>query len=505
MEMTSIARAGIVTIGDLLRVQADLSRDKIAVVDGDKQWGYRAFNQRVNQLAALLQSQGVERGDRVAILSENRSEFMELVFAGAKIGAIVAAQNWRLVADELQYCIQLVSPKIIFVSENQQALLAETGANIDEAICFGEQYEQLLTEFPANEPNVFVDADDGLIILYTSGTTGRPKGALIGHRAMIARYQVMAYDCKLSKDDTTFVWPPMFHMSGTDSSIGALISGGKLIISDGPDVDLMVDAINNEKLGRLSIMPGMIQPLIKKLREKNLKPKGIGQIGAMADLVPPREIAEITAILNAPYTNTFGATETGLAPASAGVLEIGIAPTNLAKTQTSFCEIKLVDAEDNEVPDGMPGELAIRSATLFSGYWNADEVNAHDFRGGWFHMGDVFVRNPDRTLSFVDRVKYLIKSGGENIYPAEIERVIMGDPRVSDAVVIRKADEKWGEVPVAFVSRHDEALTEDEIFARCREQLAGYKQPKAVNFVAFESFPRSTTGKIQRHEIEDWL
>ena len=322
---------------------------------------------------------------------------------------------------------------------------------------------------------------------------------------MIARFEVMAFDCGLSKGDTTFVWPPMFHMSGTDASIGALISGGQLIISDGPDVDRMVDAINRERLGRLSIMPGMIQPLIKKLRERDVRPKGIKQIGAMADLVPPREIAEITQILNAPYTNTFGATETGLAPASAGLLEIGVSPQNLAKTQTSFCAIKLVDEHDKEVPDGQPGELAIRSATMFSGYWNADEVNAQDFRGGWFHMGDVFVRNPDGTLSFVDRVKYLIKSGGENIYPAEIERVIMADPRVSDAVVVRQDDKQWGEVPVAFVSRHDDTLNEAEIFAWCREQLAGYKQPKAIHFVAFDRFPRSTTGKIQRHEVESWL
>src|SRR5947207_8825042 len=137
-----------------------------------------------------------------------------------------------------------------------------------------------------------------------------------------------------------------------------------------------------------------------------------------------------TALLQAPYANTFGSTETGLPPASAGLLPVGQIPESLAKTVNALCEIRLVDAEDRDVADGEAGELAIRGPTLFSGYWNAPEATAHDFRGGWFHMGDAFRRNPDGTLGFVDRVKYLIKSGGENIYPAEIERVLLSDARV---------------------------------------------------------------------------
>jgi acyl-CoA synthetase (AMP-forming)/AMP-acid ligase II len=142
---------------------------------------------------------------------------------------------------------------------------------------------------------------------------------------------------------------------------------------------------------------------------------------------------------------------------------------------------------------------------VFSGYWNAPETNARDFHRGWFHMGDVFVRNPDGTIDFVDRVKYMIKSGGENIYPAEIEQVLLRDPRVADAVVVRAPDPTWGEVPVAFVARRDQTLTEDDLAALCRASLAGYKRPKQVRFVRLEDLPRSTTGKIQRHEIEKWL
>jgi acyl-CoA synthetase (AMP-forming)/AMP-acid ligase II len=159
------------------------------------------------------------------------------------------------------------------------------------------------------------------------------------------------------------------------------------------------------------------------------------------------------------------------------------------------------------VPDGTPGEIAVRGPTLFSGYWQAPETNAVDFRGGWFHMGDVFVRQPDGSLVFVDRAKYLIKSGGENIYPAEIERVLLAHADIADAAVVRRKDEKWGEVPVAFIALKEEATAApSDIAAHCRQQLAGYKVPKDFRIVELAAFPRSSTGKIQRHEIERlWL
>jgi fatty-acyl-CoA synthase len=249
-------------------------------------------------------------------------------------------------------------------------------------------------------------------------------------------------------------------------------------------------------------MPGMVAAFADELERRGVRPKGVRLCGVMADLVPGEDIAKITRLLAAPYANTFGATETGCPPCSSNLLPVGQFPAKLSKEQSRFCEIKLVDPDDREVPDGTPGELCMRGPTLFSGYFRAPEVNAHDFRGGWFHMGDVFVRNPDRTLDFVDRVKYLIKSGGENVYPAEIERVLVKEPRVAEAAVVRRPDAKWGEVPVAFVARRDESLTEDDLQKLCRAELAGYKQPKRIHFIAIDEFPRSASGKVQRHELE---
>jgi fatty-acyl-CoA synthase len=250
------------------------------------------------------------------------------------------------------------------------------------------------------------------------------------------------------------------------------------------------------------MVPGMVGSCIGQLKKLGVKPKGVGCIGAMADLIPRQEIADATRFFNAPFVNTFGATETGLPPATGNFIAIGEAPERLPKRQSSFADVRLVDSDDNEVPIGTPGEVSIAGPTVFSGYWNNNETNEEDFRGGRFHMGDVMRRNEDDTLEYVDRVKYLIKSGGENIYPAEIESVVTLDERIETAIVVRKPDAKWGEIPVMFIVKLDESLTEKEIMSLCEKELSRYKRPKAIYFIKHEEIPRSTTGKIQRHELE---
>ena len=215
----------------------------------------------------------------------------------------------------------------------------------------------------------------------------------------------------------------------------------------------------------------------------------------MPDLIPREEIAEVTTLLDAPFLNSFGATETGLAPATGSPIEIGSTSERLPKRQTAFCDVRLVDADDNEVPVGTPGEVSISGPTLFSGYWNNDETNLADFRGGRFHMGDVMRRNEDGTLEYVDRVKYMIKSGGENIYPAEIEdRSHTGRPR-DYRCGRRKPDERWGEVPVLFVVRRDTSLDEDSLLALCARDLSSYKRPKAIWFIDDAELPGPRPGR----------
>ena len=498
-------QAGQSMLGALFRARARIDPAAIALVEDDRRWTYAELNERVNRLAHVLAGEGVGRGDRIGLLSQNCAAYIEIELAAAKLGAIVAALNWRLTAPELAHCIRLAEPRVVLVAERHAEALACLDLELPRTLMLGAICEARVARAPTHEPPDVAEPEDGLIILYTSGTTGLPKGAVISHRAMIARALAFTHDLRIAPRDGFVAWAPLFHMVSTDHALATLLCGGTVVVVDGFQPERLIEVAEQERIGWLPLVPGMIEPLLGALRGRPFRPHGIRVIGAMADLVPPHQIAEITAALDAPYANTFGATETGLPPGTADVVPVGVAPADLAKRQSSFCEVRLVDGDDREVPDGTPGECAIRGPTVFSGYWRAPEVNAEDFRGGWFHMGDVFARRTDGRLAFVDRAKYMIKSGGENIYPAEIERVLLADPRVHDAIVVRLPDPRWGEVPVAVVARSDAALTSAELHARCRTELAGYKQPKAIHFVAFEQLPRSTTGKIQRHEVEAWL
>ncbi len=500
-----IARSADSTVGTLFAERARIDRDRIALIEGELRTTYGGLNERVNRLAHVLLAHGIAHGDRVAMLARNCAAYVEAELAVAKIGAILAAQNWRLADAELAHCIALVEPKLVLVAPDLVATISRLDGLDCPSIVLGQDYEAQLARADASEPAIEVGAEAGFVILYTSGTTGFPKGALISHRAMIARALAFVSDLGIYPSDGFVAWAPFFHMVSTDHALATLLRGGTVTIIDGYDPAALVRVIEAEKIGWLPLIPGMVEEFLSEIRGTNLKPRGIRAIGAMADLVPPHQIAEITELLQAPYVNSFGATETGLPPATADLLPIGVVPTDLAKRQSSFCQVRLVDEDDCDVPDGEPGECAIRGPTLFSGYWRAHETNAKDFRNGWFHIGDVFRRRADGRFEFMDRAKYMIKSGGENIYPAEIERVLLADPQVEDAVVVRRPDPRWGEVPVAAVATTSATLTADDLLARCRAELAGYKQPKEIRFVAFADLPRSTTGKIQRHEVERWF
>jgi acyl-CoA synthetase (AMP-forming)/AMP-acid ligase II len=498
-----IRAAGRLTVYGLFAAQVTRDPRAIAVEQGERRWTYGELDDRVLRLAAALRARGVTRGERIALVSENRHEYVEIELAAAFLGAIVACQNWRLVPAEIQYCIDLIEPAIIITSQRYTSLVdrLEIGRT-PPVLVIEEDYEALIASGSPPDDLPEVDPEDGLVILYTSGTTGLPKGALISHRAEMARMTVLRMDMRATEQDGFVAWAPMFHMGSTDQVLGALMSGATVYVIDGFDAETIVSIMERSLLGWLLLMPGSIEPVVELLKFGGRKVRGIRAIGAMADLVPKQLIAELSGLANAPYLNSFGSTETGLPPASSMLIAPGTVPESLSKRKSSLCDLRLVDPDGNDVADGEPGEAAVRGPTVFSGYWNAEATNTRDFQRGWFRMGDLFRRNPDGSYDFVDRAKYMIKSGGENIYPAEIERVLLSDPRIRDAVVVRKRDDKWGEVPVAFVARKDDALTESDIEALCRGALAGYKRPKQVHFIRFEEFPRSTTGKILRHEME---
>ena len=500
-----IARAGGLTVGQLLTRQARLTPHRRAVVQDGQALSYSSLNRRVNQLARTLGSLGVSRGGRFAILSENRIEYIEAAFAAAKLGATICALNWRLAASELLHCVALVDPAIVLVSPKFQGALRDTGWT-GTSVVFGEEYEKRLVPADDSEPDDVAQAEDGLLILYTSGTTGLPKAAVISHRAEIARVAISRVDLNLSEGDGFIAWAPMFHMVSLEHTIHVLSVGGTVFVVDGADHKRLVDIVETERLWWLPLMPGMLDGFLDEVKRRGAKAKELRFVGGLADLLPPSTIADMSGILGARFWNTFGSTETGMMPVAGTTFGPGVSPPDVAKAHNAFYAFRLVDPGDGDVPAGEAGEIVVRGPSVFSGYWNAPAVNAEAFRGGWYHMGDLFIELPDGRLSYVDRSKYLIKSGGENIYPVEIERVLIGDPRVLEAVVVKRRDPKWGEVPVAFVVARDPDVTGEDLLQVCRENLSSYKLPREIRLLQSQNdFPRSTTGKVQRQVLEQWL
>jgi acyl-CoA synthetase (AMP-forming)/AMP-acid ligase II len=490
------------TVGELFRSCAQTHSRSIAIEYQGRQITYGQLLDRVQRATEMLAGLGLHRGDRVALLSHNRPEYFEVELAAANLGVITACLNWRLSPRELAYCIDLVSPKLVIAEAEFSGALNSSAVESRQLIELGPQYERLLQQQSGRATPILAHSEDGLVILYTSGTTGLPKGAVVSHRAMVMRALVFTSELNISHRDSFVAWAPMFHMASTDHGLAALLRGGTVVMIDGFQIEPLLDVVARHHIGWLVLIPGMIEAYAAALKAEGTMVRGVRVCGAMADLVPPHAIAEVTELLQSPYLNSFGSTETGLPPATRALIPVGEVPARLSKQQNAFCQIRLVDPSDNDVVPGQPGELVMRGSTLFSGYWQAEETNTRDFRGGWFHMGDVFRRNEDGSLDFVDRAKYMIKTGGENVYPAEIERVLMSDTRITEAAVVRVADQKWGEVPVAFVSCRDETVTEAYLLELCRRDLAAYKRPRQFQFIDFSEFPRSTSGKVQRHELE---
>ena len=509
-----VAAASRSSLDGVFRCTARTWPERTAVEDGERSLTYRELDRLVDGAAGWLVANGIGRGDRVAILSENSAAYIALMLAAARTGCILACQNWRLTPRELRHCISLVEPRMTLVSDRFATLLDEVDGGGEDGGAAASRHrldDRLIARWAEAEPPAPTASDDLdpeaiLLILYTSGTTGLPKGAAISHRAELVRNLAWHLSFGVLPGDTMVDWMPLYHMGGADQVLGTLLGGGKVIVMEAFDAPRIARIVTSEPLGWLVTMPGTTERMIAALKAESSPPVRVRAVGVMPDLVPRAEIAELTGLLNAPYPNTFGSTETGSPPCSGSCLPPGVVPERLSKHLSPLCEFRLVDADDNDVPDETPGEAAVRGPTLFSGYWRADETNARDFRNGWFHMGDLLVRHADGTFDFVDRAKYMIKSGGENIYPAEIEQVLLADPRVAEAAVVRRTDPRWGEVPVAFVARRDGAPLEDaDLYRRCRAELAGYKQPKGIRFLDFDNFPRSASGKVQRHELESLL
>lgn len=509
------------TIGDQLRKTARMYPERVAVSEPDRELTYAELDARTDRLANGLVSAGYEPNEStIAVLSENRGETVELLFACAKIGVLVPTLNWRLEREEFVHCVDLTEPDGLVVSERFTDRLPwiEADCRSDpDVIQYDTEtdgsFEALLSDGDAGDPlpNGHVDPEQGFVVLNTSGTTGLPKGVVISHRAEFARAMQVSIDYGLERGDSYPAWAPMFHMGGIDWIVATVFLGGTFYPIDGFDPERIVDVVldSTAPISWLYLVPGTVERLVAHAKERGVEPDDLPEIrtvGALPNLVAPDLIREATETFDTPFQNTYGASETGHVT-SGNTVPIGVSPSDgeLSKTESPFVDLKLIDEDWTEVEDR--GELAVRGPSLCSGYIDAPETNAEDFRDGWFRTGDIFTRGQDGTYNFVNRRKYMIKSGGENIYPKELEEPIAALDWVEKVIVVKADDDEWGEVPRVIVGTtrvESPDAMRAEIVSLLEDHVARYKLPHYIEFCEPVALPRSTSGKVVRTNVEEW-
>ncbi len=508
--MSDLARAASsVSVNGIFQRAFRIFADRVAVTSGDESWTYAELGERAERLAAALWALGVRKGDRVAVLSETRPEYVQAYAALARLGAVVLTLNIRLHPDEIAWCVEHGRPKAVITSGGMRHLLdgVRGGARVETWICMEDgidgdlSFSELEGGNHPEPPEVEIEGADIHNILYTSGTTGRPKGAMISQAAAAIRGQRLAQWFSLTADDGFVGWLPLFHCGGDESLYATTMTGGTYAALSKADPVRMFEAIERHRLSWTLLLPGVITEFLRHPRRGEYDLSSLRFAIGYANMAP-HVVAELTRELGIGFFDAFGQTESSylLAHGYSGPGEM----PSLRKVPSPLMEVRIVDSSMNEVPVGVPGECVVRGPSVMSGYLDDAAATAEAFQGGWLHTGDVLVRHVDGALSFVDRKKYLIKTGGENVYPAEVEQAINSHPAVQEACVFGVPDERWGETPKAVVVvRPGVSLTRQEVAAWCRERLAGYKRPRYVEFATADDLPRSTTGKLQRHILAE--
>ncbi len=501
------ARATDITVDSLFRRAFRVFADRTAVTWEDGRRSYRDVGKRAWRLAHVLAARGFSRGDRIAILSETRPEYIECYAALASLGVTAVTLNIRLHPEELAACLEKCQPTALLVSGGLAPVadkLRGGSPGIGHWISFEsaagyEDYEALLRASHDDEPPTVARGDDIHNVLFTSGTTGKPKGALISQRAAAVRGLRLAQWFGLTERDGFIGWLPLFHCGGDESLYATFVTGGIYATLRRADVKTMFRLIERDRLTWTLLLPGVITDFLnhpdRSAHDLSSFRFAIGYANMM-----PLVIARLTEACNIDFYDAFGQSEVSylLAHRRSGPGEL----PPLRKLPSPLLEVRIVDDDMNEAPVGQPGECVVRGPSVMSGYLDDDAANAEVFRGGWLHTGDMLQREGDGTLTFVDRKRYLIKTGGENVYPTEVESVIAQHASVQEVCVVGVPDAHWGEaIKAVVVLRPAHSATVAEIVDWCRERLSGYKRPRWVQFVRSDELPRSTTGKLQRHEL----
>jgi fatty-acyl-CoA synthase len=479
----------------------------LATVDLGEQrrLSYAQLHERVGRLAAWLHSQGVGKGDRAAILAQNCTDFFELQFACGRLGAIFVPLNWRLTVPELRFIVGDAAPRVLIhdpeFGDTATALLqAVNGLRLLERRGPASAYERALADSTPLPPAQWAGArhDDVSTIMYTSGTTGQPKGAMITHGMTFWNVVNLGGPAEVSHSSVFLCVLPLFHTGGLNCYSNPVFhAGGTVIVPRVFEPGEALAIIGDPQVGLTHFfgVPAHYQFMLQHERfaEADLSRLQVAGVGGAPMPVP---LLEAWLSRGVALIQGYGMTETSPAVLALdrrdAARKIGAAGLPVLHT-----EVRIVDELGADVPAGEMGELWVRGPNITPGYWNRPDANASSFTDGWLHTGDAARVDEEGFYYIVDRTKDMYISGGENVYPAEVESVLYQLPELAEAAVIGIPDERWGEVGMAIVVvKPGMALSAEQVIDHCRENLARFKLPRTVTFI--EALPRNATGKVHK-------
>lgn len=507
------------TVGDMLRRNASKFPKKTAIVSQDTTLDFETANNRVNRLANALMKKGLKKGDRIGVLIHNCHQFIEIYFAAAKTGGIFCPYNNHLKQWELKDILSYSSPKFLFVDEDYGEMIDGLKPEldfVDQYIClqiptfsYMKNYENLLAEGPVSEPDIKIAEEDVLSIIFTAGTTGKPKGAMRTHRHLMSDAVASVIDLRVEYDERVLLTFPMYHVACEDNIVRHSFMPNTFYIKreGGFNPEEVLAYISQEQITRLHVVPTMIHSLVQVPDVSKYDLSSLKLILYAGSSMPVELLKKALAIFPCNFAQLYGQTESGpfttvLKPEDHILDGSEKKLRRLASSGRPALnyEIRIVDEHDVDVPVGEVGEIIGRSEAMMIGYWQMPEETAKKLKNGWLHTGDLGKFDEDGYVYIVERKNDLIISGGVNVYPREIEEVLYRHPAVSEASVIGLPDEHWGEVVKAVVIlKTDAQATEDEIKDFCGKNLAGFKKPKSVDF--WKELPKSPQGKILKKEI----
>jgi fatty-acyl-CoA synthase len=498
-------------LSDLIARNAAFTPHKPATVFEGEILSYRAFHERIETAAKALKTEfGVSRGDRVAILSLNRPDYLVLLYACARLGAMLVPLNWRLAAAEQMFILCDAAVKVLMLEQAFAEILPALGAALPDTRVVGLDFtppppgyafDALLTQATGDGRNPHIDLACPLLIVYTSGTTGRPKGAVLRQEALLWNGVMSQHMHGLTSNDHVLTVLPFFHVGGLNiQTTPALQHGATVTILPRFTPEAALAAVAGGRPTLTVLVPATIQAISDHPRWAEADLSSLKAVSTGSQIVPPHLIERLVA-RGVPVLQVYGSTET--CPIAV-YTRLGGDLSRAGSTGLPglCCEAMVIDDAGVEQPPETPGEIAVRGPNVFSEYWGNEAATREVLHDGWFRTGDIGRRDADGYFFVHDRKKNMIISGGENIYPAEVERVLLEHPDVADCGVIGRPDARWDEVPVAYVIPRAGCRTDAEtLTAHLLTQLARFKVPR--EFVFVEDLPRTALGKVQHFKLKE--